>query len=142
MTRRRRRRLTLALLLALGLHAACCCSAFPANWRWFHAPAPRQFDVVLLPPVEQTQQLQNRRPLRRNRQNPKRPERPRSHPSIAVPSPAAYAVPLPPWSPNQRHNRRRKVGGQTACSRQDRATFPATGQTHRSTKINRIRKAG
>lgn len=86
------RRLTLALLLALGLHTALLFGV-PTNWRWFHAPAPPRFDVVLLPPVERpsTPELPTAVPEPAESEAPGTSE---VTPSIAVPSPAP-PVPAP-----------------------------------------------
>ena len=81
------RRLTLALLLALGLHGALFCGV-PVDWRWLHAPAPRRFDVVLLPPLERPKVPEPPTVAPEPAESGAAPATPDATSSIAVPLPA------------------------------------------------------
>jgi len=86
------RRLTLALLLALGLHGALFCGV-PVDWRWLHAPAPRRFDVVLLPPLERPKVPEPPTVAPEPAESGAAPATPKVTPPVAVPLPAP---PTPP----------------------------------------------
>lgn len=91
------RRMALALLVAFGLHAVLLLGV-PADWRLLHFPAPRRFEVLLLPAQRSATPEPAAAP------EPVAPEVPpeapvtvtRPEPGIPLPVPAPAAPPTPP----------------------------------------------
>jgi len=91
------RRMALALLVAFGLHAMLLLGV-PADWRLLHVPAPRRFEVLLLPAQRSATPEPAAAP------EPVAPEVPpeapvtltRPEPGIPLPVPAPVVPPPPP----------------------------------------------